>query len=248
MKHLYAFLTLLLAFGFALSAYAGNGNNSPTGPHYNLNIIGVPKDKTALMKDDGLTGKYGHAIFVKEDGRSKIWLIQGDEFQVLDKNGTDSDGAAFQLPAPDPDGNGTTEYSVFARALGKPSGSANVTTCGTDPTGELECSIISLKLDASDRPAKFKNVSMYLLYIYADVDEDTDVERVPLFANNWKDFYWDYDNNGLKLAQLRFYQCATTVPSADVGDVDGDTIPNTVADFKLAEELGLLIQSDSACF
>lgn len=240
---------LVLALGLGTSAtYGQTGNGAPSGPHYNLNIIGVPKAKTALMKDDGLTGQYGHAIFVKEDGLSKIMLSQGATFQVLDKNGTDGDGAAFQLPAPDPDGDGTTQYSVFARALGKPSGSATVTTCGTDPTGELECSMISMTLDASSRPSKFTNVSKYLLYIYADVDEDTDVERVALFTDQWRDFYWDYDNNGLKLAQLRFYQCATTVPTAIVGDLDGDTVPNTENDFKIAEQKGLLTQSDSACF
>jgi hypothetical protein len=239
---------LVLALGLSTSAtYGQTGNGAPNGPHYDLNIIGVSKAKTALMKDDGLTGQYGHAIFVKEDGSSKILLSQGATFQVLDKNVTDNDGAKFQLPAPDPDGDGTTQYSVFARALGKPSGSATVTTCGTDPTGEMECSIISLKLDASSRPSKFTNVSKYLLYIYADVDEDTTVDRVPLFGNNWKDFFWDYDNNGLKLAQLRFYRCATTVPGTVVGDLDGDTIPNTENDFKLAEQQGLLT-SDSACF
>jgi hypothetical protein len=206
---------LVLALGLSTSAtYGQTGNGAPNGPHYNLNIIGVPKAKTALMKDDGLTGQYGHAIFVKEDGTSKIMLTKGDTFQVLDKNGTDGDGAEFQLPAPDPDGDGITQYSVFARALGKPSGSAIVTTCGTDPIGDMECSIISLNLDASSRPSKFTNVSKYLLYIYADVDLDTDVDRVPLFTDKWRDFFWDYDNNGLKLAQLRFYQCSTTVPLA----------------------------------
>jgi len=203
-------LTFLMAFG---------QNGAPNGPHYNLNVIGVPKAKTALMKDKNLTGQYGHAIFVKAEGLSKIMLAPGEDFQVLDKNGTDGDGAAFQLPAPDPDNNGTTDYSVFARALGKPTGSAMVTTCATqinDPItavdDEIECSIIQLSLDASTRPAKFTNVSKYLLYIYADVDEDTDIDRVPLFATGYEDFFWGYDNNGLKLAQFRFYQCSTTVP------------------------------------
>ncbi|HEU4637919.1 MAG TPA: hypothetical protein VFS84_03635, partial [Candidatus Binatia bacterium] len=85
---------LVLALGLATSAtYGQTGNGAPNGPHYNLNIIGVPKVKTALMKDSGLTGQYGHAIFVKEDGLSKIMLSQGATFQVLDKNGTDGDGA-----------------------------------------------------------------------------------------------------------------------------------------------------------
>lgn len=230
MKRSFFCTGLVLALGLSTGAtYGQTGNGAPNGPHYNLNIIGVPKAKTALMKDDGLTGQYGHAIFVKEDGNSKILLTQGATFQVLDKNGTDGDGAAFQLPAPDPDEDGTTQYSVFARALGKRSGSATVTTCGiTDTaTGEFECSIIGLSLDANARPSKFTNVSKYLLYIYADVDDDTTVDRVALFGDGYESFFWDYDNYGLKLAQLRFYQCATTVPSA--------TDPNGA-------------QSDSDCF
>jgi hypothetical protein len=101
-----------------------------------------------------------------------------------------------------------------------------VTTCATqindplDPLDdEVECSIIQLSLDASNRPAKFTNVSKYLLYIYADLDENTDVDRVPLFETGYEDFFWNYDNNGLKLAQLRFYQCSTTVP--DPSDPNG---------------------------
>jgi len=195
-------LTFVMAFG---------QNGAPSGPHYNLNIIGVPKAKTALMKDDGVTGKYGHAIFVPLSGSSKILLAQGD-FQVLDKNGTDGE-AAFRLPAPDPDNDGTTQYSVFARALGTPGGKASMSTCATDPVdGELVCSVISLSLDASARPSKFTNVSKYLLYIYADFG-GTGVQRVPLFGSGLEDFFWGYDNDGLKLAQLRFYQCSTTVPA-----------------------------------
>ena len=30
-------------------------------------------------------------------------------------------------------------------------------------------------------------------------------QTVPLFSGGLSDFYWQYDNNGLKLAQLRFY-------------------------------------------
>jgi hypothetical protein len=48
--------SVLAAFTMA-PAFAGNG--APNGPHYNLNVVSVPKEKTALMKDDGLTGKYG---------------------------------------------------------------------------------------------------------------------------------------------------------------------------------------------
>src|SRR5262245_33340660 len=101
------------------------GNGAPSGTHYNLNMIGVPKQKTADM-----TGDNGHRIFMSLEGKTKVMLSEG-VFAVLDANGTDGT-ASFQLPNPDPLNSGVTKYSVFARALGKPGGSATITTCATD--------------------------------------------------------------------------------------------------------------------
>lgn len=39
--------------------------------------------------------------------------------------------------------------------------------------------------------------------------DDGKVDKVPLFDDRLQDFYWQYDNNGLRLAQMRFYQIAT---------------------------------------
>ncbi len=113
---------------------------------YKLNIIGVSKDKSADM--DGNNGK---RIFVKLDGKSAIWLQEAvdaegnplpvdhpDAFAVLDANGTDADGALFQMPKPglDPyvvgkkgDADTWSDYSIYIRSLGKPGGWANITTC-----------------------------------------------------------------------------------------------------------------------
>jgi len=33
-----------------------------------------------------------------------------------------------------------------------------------------------------------------------------DWTRIALFAGNTQDWFWNYDNNGLRLAQLRFYE------------------------------------------
>jgi len=58
----------------------------------------------------------------------------------------------------------------------------------------------------------FTNVSRELLYIYADTDGNGSLERYNLFNSALTDYFWQYDNSGLKLAQLRFYQIPTTVP------------------------------------
>ncbi len=197
------------------NAYAGKGGNNQTstgngsysGGHYGLNIIGVPKDKSADM-----TGDNGRRIFVKLDGKSKILLKEGADFAVLDANGTDGNGAAFQLPNPDPDNDGVTAYSVYARALGKPGGSAKVTTCSIDgETGEEVCSTLSYVAVRDKGKSSFTNVSRELLYIYADLDEDGVEERYPLFDDRLQDYFWEYDNKGLKLLQLRFYEMSTNV-------------------------------------
>lgn len=181
------------------------GNGAPSGAHYNLNIIGVPKGKSADM-----TGNAGHRIFVPRTGTAKILLTEGD-FAVLDANGTDGT-ASFQLPSPDPENDGITAYSVFARALGRPGGSSTTTTCATDPSdGEEVCSLESMVLVRESGKSTFTNVSRELLYIYADLDEDGTVERYPLFSSTLEEYFWEYDNTGLHLAQLRFYQLATNV-------------------------------------
>ncbi|MBI3659039.1 hypothetical protein HY230_01025 [Candidatus Acetothermia bacterium] len=198
----------------------GTGNGAPTGAHYNLNIIGVPKDKTADM-----TGTNGHVIFVPLYGNAKIFLQAGPDFLVLDANGTDSNGASFQLPNPDPTGTGVTTYSVYARALGTPGGSSILTTCATDPsTGELLCSTENLVSVRNTGKSSFDNVSKQLLTIVIVVDPTTNpglaaclhissttTVRLPLFDPCLQSFLWDYDNNGLKLLQLRFYPVPTTV-------------------------------------
>src|SRR5213594_626779 len=89
------------------------GNGAPSGSHFNLNIIGVPKDKTADMNNND-----GRRIFVELVGGqsasslsgtdfskiskvNKIFLVPApptESFQVLDANATDQNGALFQLP------------------------------------------------------------------------------------------------------------------------------------------------------
>lgn len=157
-----------------------------------------------------MTGNQGHRIFVPLMGKTKILLSEGD-FQVLDANGTDG-SASFRLPSPDPDGDGITSYSVFARALGKPGGSARIVTCATDPvTMEEVCSTLSYIAVRNSGKSSFTNVSAELLFIYADLDGDGRDERYSLFDDRLQDYFWEYDNTGLKLLQLRFYEVVTNV-------------------------------------
>ena len=213
MKRVYFYLALLLVLSLAIPVYADKeetGNGAPSGAHYNLNIIGVPKDKSADMD-----GNNGHRIFVNLVGNTKIMLGMG-EFEVLDADGTDGT-AAFQLPNPDPENDGVTEYSVWLRTPGNRGGSASMVTCAmeTDPLTEIEgevCSVLMYNLTmqtGGKANKKFGNVSRELLYVYADLGDG--IKRYPLFSDALKDYFWSYDNNGLKLAQFRFYEMPADV-------------------------------------
>ena len=126
-------MTLSMGTAFAEQPDEGTtGNGSPQVKKlFSLNIIGVSKDKTVDMDNNG------HRIFVPLEGKAQINLVEG-EFEVIDANGTDRDGATLQLPKPGLDpylvgdkGNADTisDYSVFVRPLGKPGGWATITTC-----------------------------------------------------------------------------------------------------------------------
>ncbi len=216
--------------GWAEATHGGTGNGAPNGAHYTLNIIGVSKAKKADMTDSNR-----HVIFVKENGKTRIKLAGGEAFQVLDGNRTDG-SAAFQLPNPDPDNDGTTTYSVFIRALGSPGGSATIATCayapgpdgilGTEDDEEV-CNTgeVPVGLTRNNGKPVFENVSKELLYLWdVDLDGDgiVDISRVNLFNDALEGYYWDYDNRGLKLAQLRFYECST-----DVGETTEDPIDDS---------------------
>ena len=218
-----AVLTAALASNAGL---AQNGNGITTvGPHYNLNIIGVTKGK-----NPPLTGSDRHTIFVPLNTAANdpvpgadIWLTQGP-FTVCDGNAFDAafdcngtqiakQGAVFQLPCntnittaagttlvPCTTG-ATASYNVWARVVGTPGGSSTLTTCATEPiTGVLVCST-KKAVFVRMKPNKFTNVTDALTSL---VDANT-LQTVALFQGGFLNFFWDYDNNGNKLLQLRFY-------------------------------------------
>lgn len=251
-------LTVTLGYGFALAGQDETGNGAPSGPHYNLNIIGVEKDKNADM-----TGSNRHTIFVRLGTKggdtsvnTKIYLLNSDlsddnPFKVCDGNGFDAaydcngeemtgkDGAVFMLP-PNSDWNCTWDeqaeewectptalnYYVYARALGAPGGKATITTCAYDSeTDDEVCSTdqaIMERLKGKDGKL-FTDVTRELTSIcyYYDADgnlifdpEDPNIvgkECLGIFSEEFYDYFWNYDNKGLRLLQLRFY----TIPSEE---------------------------------
>src|SRR5881396_214275 len=100
MRITYCLAAVLAAtMGATAVAVAQTGNGAPSGAHYSLNIVGVPRARNA--NPDWASG---HVIFVNLGSKdvsvsTKILLSQNAEgvFDVLDKNGTDGE-ASFSLP------------------------------------------------------------------------------------------------------------------------------------------------------
>lgn len=137
-----------------------------------------------------------------------------------------------------------SEYSVFIRPLGKPGGWATITTCAelldiefgnllpggaknvlNRAEGDAYCSIEQVGADILTRTtgqSKFTNVTAELLTIVFEVEVEVapgEFEifevRVPLFDALIQGEYWEYDNHGLRLAQVRFYDCSTNVDTGE---------------------------------
>ena len=226
---------LLLTAPFSASTVlAQTGNGAPSGPHYNLNIIGVTNGK-----NPPLTGSNRHTIFVPLvsdqstnepdtlafDG-APILLTQG-AFTVCDGNAFDPAvdcngntvnklGAVFQLPCNNlntlglvvpctSSGPGSiASYQVWARVVGTPGGNGTITLCAFDQTTSAEvCNTDEVLM--RNKPNKFTDLTKTLTTLVGATGPGGVVGNFPLFAAGFSGFFWDYDNNGNKLLQLRFY-------------------------------------------
>ena len=212
-----ALTTIMVLTMAATPVFAGIGNEIPdNGEHYNLNIIGVPHGKKVDMANSNR-----HTIFVPlgkgGDVKScRIYVIRNvinpDQFQVLDGNATDGE-ATIAVPFKD---YSTLSFNVYATALGKPGGKVNVDANITfeDGTyGSLLMGSFYLKRDRSKpRPVDISDIFRASGWIDVDESGDFNSDIDMSFDNVWVfnvptllEYLWDYDNQGLKLMQIRFY-------------------------------------------
>jgi hypothetical protein len=217
MKRSSFYLTLVLAVVFALPAFAQVGQGL-SGPHYNLNFIGVPKNKTV----PDMSGSDRHTIFVPlQSGgdvsrQVKIYYVPGVEFRVIDGNATDDNEATVEVPS---SVGGDLCYDVYAFALGKPKGNAVVQAeCIIDDLlGSCTDSLLQNSFSVTRTKGKphRENISdVFRASGCIDLDGSTTCNTGDLqFTNVWifnvpqlEEYFWDFDNNGLRLMQTRFYE------------------------------------------
>ena len=175
------------------------GNGAPSGSHYTLNILGKvdTKDWDPSHLDNG------KRIFVRLDKtgvvRTRILLVPAPKndnvFKVLDADGTDGK-AIFQLP--DEYIGEEYAYYIYLRALGTPGGHVEIITATCDDTdgtmGCIEYNTIQVSR-GNNGVAKFSEKSLEL----------TTFGDYSLFHPSNLNYFWMYDNHGLRHLQMRFY-------------------------------------------
>jgi len=86
-KTVIAGLVVLMALGVG-ALFAGKpsdtGNGAPNGQHETINIIGVNNDK-----NENYDGGNGSVIFVKRTGTTTFYVQGGNNFDIVDHDGTD---------------------------------------------------------------------------------------------------------------------------------------------------------------
>jgi hypothetical protein len=195
----------------AVAAQDETGNGAPSGNHYTLNILA----KDNVDDKEGMDGGNGGRIFIALEGNSKIQLqedvTEPYDFTVIDPVASPGDPAVFELPNPylsgDIDGTWYTRYAVYVRALGPLGKSADMYTTVVDSTGTYVYTGEIIELEHKTKGEnRFQNVTVQLLTVLLDIDADGTLERVPLFTNSAYTYFWEIDNDGLRHAQLRFYE------------------------------------------
>jgi len=219
-KLLAALALLALVLGFSLpSASAGKGNDMPSGPHYELGLIGRPNTYTG----SGTENSNRHNIFIPldtagyVDGKVKLYMTQSADggFLVVDGDATSDGVARLQI--------GSGYYAVFARALGKPGGniffSAWFTYWLDDAQQDISEAIWLGNVDLTRAKGKPQTVEISKLFYYSGTlwyDPDGtwgSGDEFPVNYNNewvfdvegFNEYWWDIDNNGLKRLEIRFY-------------------------------------------
>ncbi|GIW69928.1 MAG: hypothetical protein KatS3mg101_0675 [Patescibacteria group bacterium] len=182
---------------FKLSAVAPSvrGKTSLSDLSSSLYLIGIPDGRVADV------GNYESGIFVPLSGKIKVSLIPGRKFAIIDADGTDANGVTFSLPKLDTNKDGVISYNVWVRVLGRPGGRSVLNPCAYIDGAEYCSTQTSVVVR---NKSLFTNVTSQLMYLYVDLDGNGSAERHYFFDQALEGYFWTYDNEGSKIALLRF--------------------------------------------
>jgi hypothetical protein len=223
-------VTFIIGFSGSV-VFAGNGIDI-NGKHYNVNIIGKKKGAVNgdnsngssifiplknVMSRDGMVCDVDGAVLVDDTAPTwldsepigtKIYFVAGDSFAILDRDGTDSNGAKIQVPV-DP----TTKeilFDIYIRVLGKPYGCMNIGAYAYDANQGLWFWAGSVYLNRTKGKQVFINANDLFDVWWCTVDTTTDTcldnaQEISVFSDVFDSYFWNILNDGVKLVQVRIY-------------------------------------------
>jgi hypothetical protein len=202
----------LLMSSTVLAGKDGNGNGFPSGPHYNLNILGKEPNWQYDPLEEG-----NNTIFVLLNNKSEIIMkpAKGTEFLVTDADAVHKDKRAeFEIPynksLQDP------AYDVYVRARGKPGGYVNISAGWINTTtNDTYIFLGPVPMLGHNGKGKSKPVAQSineLFYVTLGDGSTYWIFDHPEYNQTLSEYFWNYENNGCKLLQVRFYENTSYVP------------------------------------
>jgi hypothetical protein len=188
-KSIFSLVLILATLSMAaFPIFAGNpqtGNGAPSGQHFNLNIIGAPK-----QKNENFDGGQGNRIFVSRTGQTQFYVHGGTSYQILDHDGTDGKvGTGLADPGIifpyDEAADQTWRVQIWIRLLGPKGSEVTWTSYFYDTVG-----------------------GTYVLWSSFTLQKDTkfSLKTGDLLANGYQDMLWELDPvNNFRICQMRIY-------------------------------------------
>jgi len=174
-------LACLMLPAFVLPAFAGNG--SPSGHHFNINIIGVPN-----QKNTNFNGGDGSRIFILRTGTTSFYVQGGTSFAILDHDGTDGSVGSQSSPGltfPYDTATLTWRVAIYVRLLGPTDSSIRWTSSYFDGSSWILFAQFTLK---REKPSKFS------------------LKTSELLIDGYQDILWQLDQKtNFRLLQMRIY-------------------------------------------
>jgi len=175
-------LACLVLPAFVLPAFA-TGNGSPSGQHFNINIIGVPK-----QKNTNFDGGDGRRIFILRTGTTSFYVQGGTSFAILDHDGTDGSVGSQSSPGltfPYDTTTLTWRVAIYVRLLGPIDSSVRWNSSYFDGSLWVQWSSFTLN---RDKPPKFS------------------LKTGELLKDGYQDILWTLDQKtNFRLLQMRIY-------------------------------------------
>ncbi len=225
-------IAMVFTSGTAFAGNVGTGNLAPSGPHFNINIIGHPQG--GIGGDDSS----GHSIMIPlknvragvpltcvdvngvvliddqgqtstvEPTGARIYFVSGDHFEIIDRDATDSNGATIIVPVGAPDlitGDKPAMFDLYIRVLGKPNQCMKIDAYAYDSDQTLWYQTGTLNVSRKTGQSTFIRANELFTICMWDAVQQKCVDYRSVFNNVFDSYFWSILNDGTRLVQLRLY-------------------------------------------